>query len=53
MPANPADINGDGIVNGADLAIVLNNWGGSGQGDVDHNGIVDGADLAVVLGGWS
>ena len=53
VPANPADINGDGIVNAADLAIVLNNWGGSGLGDVDHNGIVDGADLAVVLSAWN
>jgi len=49
----PADLNGDGSVNGADLAIVLGNWGNSGVGDLTGDGTVDGADLGVLLGAWS
>jgi len=52
-PLNPADLNGDGIVNGADLAIVLGNWGSSEPiGDINCDGTVNGADLAIVLGAW-
>ncbi|MBL9120513.1 MAG: hypothetical protein JNL80_11435 [Phycisphaerae bacterium] len=49
------DLNGDGTVNGADLALLLGAWGAcSGcSADLDGNGIVDGADLATVLGGWT
>lgn len=49
---NPADLNGDGTVNGNDLAMLLGNWGGSGTGDIDGNGTVDAADLAILLGNW-
>jgi len=49
----PGDVNGDGIVNGADLAVVLGNWGQGGVGDINDDGIVDGADLAIVLGNWT
>jgi len=52
----PCDIDGDGAVNGIDLAIVLARWGGPAKdypkADGDGNGIVDGADLALVLGAW-
>jgi hypothetical protein len=48
-----ADLNGDGVVNGADLAILLGNWGRAGIGDLNGDGIVDGADLAILLGAWS
>ena len=48
----PADLNGDGIVDGADLGIMLGNWGTSGAGDFDGNGTVDGADLGVLLAAW-
>lgn len=52
-PPSPADLDGDGVVNGEDLAILLANWGDRGAlGDVDGNGIVDGADLAQLLGSW-
>lgn len=52
-PSNPADINGDGAVNGLDLTILLSSWGTSGpSGDVDGNGTVNGTDLAIVLAGW-
>ncbi|MCH2162556.1 MAG: hypothetical protein MK085_11880, partial [Phycisphaerales bacterium] len=51
---NIADINGDGIVDGADLARVLGSWGTSASGgDLNGDGIVDGADLAIVLANWT
>ena len=48
--ASGPDLDGNGVVNGADLAILLGNWGGSGTGDLDGNGTVNGADLAALLG---
>ena len=48
---NPADINNDGIVNGADLAALLASWGSS-RNDLDGDGIVGGADLAALLAAW-
>jgi len=48
-----ADQNDDGVVDAADLALVLGAWGSSGDtGDIDQNGTVDAADLAAVLGAW-
>ena len=51
----PGDLDGDGFVNGVDLAILLGAWGNTngGREDIDGNGIVDGADLAILLGNWS
>jgi len=52
--ANPADVNGDGSVNAADLAEVLNSWGATGgAADVDGSGSVNAADLAMVLSAWT
>ncbi|MSR41042.1 MAG: hypothetical protein EXS10_03975 [Phycisphaerales bacterium] len=49
----PADIDGDGVVGGGDLAYVLGSWGTiGGIADIDHNGVVGGGDLAYVLGSW-
>jgi len=48
-----ADLNGDGVVDGADLGILLSNWGGKGVGDLNDDGIVDGADLGILLSAWS
>ncbi len=53
-----ADINLDGVVNSADLAILLGAWGGCGDCGVcpfDLNGdcSVDAADLSIVLGAWT
>ncbi len=50
--APTGDLNGDGIVDGADLGILLNNWGGDGPGDLNGDGIVDGADLGILLNNW-
>ncbi|MFO0829936.1 MAG: choice-of-anchor tandem repeat NxxGxxAF-containing protein [Phycisphaerales bacterium] len=49
----PADINGDGSVNAADLALLLGAWGSGGATDLDGNGTTDAADLSVLLGSWS
>jgi formylglycine-generating enzyme required for sulfatase activity len=48
------DLNGDGVINGADLGQLLAAWGpcGSCAADVNANGVVDGADLGVQLGNW-
>jgi glucose/arabinose dehydrogenase len=50
---NPADLDGNGIVDAADLSILLGGWGGPGLGDLDGNGIIDAADLSILLGFWT
>jgi hypothetical protein len=50
--ACPPDINGDGVVDTADLGLLLGNFGGSGlseRGDVNNDGNVDTADLGILL----
>lgn len=47
-----ADIDDSGTVDGADLAIVLGSWNGSGVADLNGDGTVDGVDIAIVLGNW-
>jgi hypothetical protein len=48
----PEDLNGDGIVNTADLLILLGNWGNAGDGDIDGNGVVGTPDLLLLLAAW-
>ena len=49
----PADLDGNGAVDGADLAIVLGAWGSSdATADVIGDPLVDGADLAAILAAW-
>ena len=52
--ACPSDLDGDGIVAGADLALVLGSWGPckTCDGDVNGDHLVDGVDLAFVLTRW-
>jgi hypothetical protein len=48
------DLNGDGVVNGADLAILLAAWGtAGGLADLNGDGLVDGADLSILLSEWT
>jgi len=48
-----ADLDGSGTVDGADLGLLLTNWGGRpAAGDLNANGVVDGEDLAVLVGAW-
>lgn len=51
-PVTP-DLNGDGVVNGADLGILLANWGQTGQGDLNGDQFVDGGDLGELLAAWT
>ncbi|MEY3144315.1 MAG: hypothetical protein RLY21_2808 [Planctomycetota bacterium] len=51
-PPCPPDLNGSGFIDAADLAILLNGWGGSGVGDLDGNNQIDAADLAALLNAW-
>jgi hypothetical protein len=48
-----ADLNGDGVVDGADLSALMAEWGASDSDvDLDFNGVVDGSDLARLVGAW-
>ena len=49
----PGDLDGNGKVDGVDLALLLGDWDGSGVGDINGDGIVDGIDLAILLGAWT
>jgi hypothetical protein len=50
------DLVRDGVVDGADLALLLSAWGTAGtpqhDSDLDGDGVVGGGDLAVLIGGW-
>ena len=52
----PGDITGNGMVNGADLGLVLAAWGSDGTdepgSDINADGLVNGADLAFVIGAF-
>ncbi len=49
----PADLNCDGVVDAADLTIMLSSWGGTGVADINGDGIVDAADISALLSAWS
>ncbi len=46
------DLNGDGVIDGADLGLLLNQWNTGGSADLNGDGVVDGADLGLMLNGW-
>ena len=49
----PADLTGDGEVDGADMTQLLAAWGSDDpRADLDSNGLVDGADLVYLLAAW-
>ena len=63
-PSCPADIDGDGVVGGIDLGILLASWsipvGAPGcagllpcLADLNGDGVVDGLDLGILLASWS
>lgn len=48
----PADLNGDGVVTGADVGLLLSQWGacaGSCDADLNEDGTVNGADFGLML----
>jgi len=60
LPRIAGDIDGDGVVNAADLAALLGAWGSCAApcpptcaADLNGDCSVDGPDLAIVLGNWS
>ena len=59
VPAStPGDVDGDGVVNAADLAALLAAWGACVAGDacpadLDADGSVGAADLAALLAAWT
>ena len=49
----PGDLDGDGVVGGADLGLLLAAWGSADtDADLDGNGTVDGSDLGLMLASW-
>ncbi len=56
LQGNPADLNHDGSVNGADLGMLLAAWGacpgGTCPADINGDGVVNGADLGALLAAW-
>ena len=51
--SNPADVNGDGVVNVLDLNLVLAAWGAtSGPEDINGDGIVNVLDLLEIIAAW-
>jgi hypothetical protein len=53
----PGDVNGDGVVNGLDLAILAANWlqtvpPANPQADVNGDGVVNGLDLGILAANW-
>ena len=52
-PTCPSDLDGDGIVDAADITLLLGAWGSADPGfDLDQDGVVGGGDLGVILGAW-
>ncbi len=53
----PEDLNGDGVVDAADLGLLLTAWGECTEdeaciADLSGDGVVDGADLGLLLASW-
>lgn len=52
--ARPGDINLDGVINAADLSLLLDKWATSdASADIDGDGVVSAADLSLLLAAWS
>ena len=49
------DLNGDGVVSGTDLGLLLGQFGVPNPqvGDLNHDGAVTGADIGLMLGAWT
>ncbi len=50
----PADLNGDGVVDGADLGLLMVTWGVEDDpvGDIDGDGVITGSDLGLLIAAW-
>lgn len=47
------DINRDGVIDGADLGLLLAAWEMTGPTDLNSDGTTDGADLGLLLAAWT
>ncbi|MFO0873015.1 MAG: hypothetical protein U0575_03470 [Phycisphaerales bacterium] len=47
----PGDFDGNGVIDGADLGVLLSGWGQPGT-DLTGDGTTNGADLGVLLAAW-
>ena len=49
------DLNGDGLVNSADLGLLLGTWGPCKgcPADLNENGVVNSADLGLLVAAWT
>ena len=50
-----ADLNRDGVVNGADFGLLLGQWGcdDPGYADLTGDGCITGSDIGIMLGQWT
>lgn len=46
-----ADLNGNGVVEAADIALLLGAWA-TASGDINGDGVTNAPDLALLLGSW-
>ena len=52
-PPCPGDLDGNGVVDGADIGAMLAAWGSADlDADLNTDNVVDGADLGMLLGSW-
>ena len=53
LSSSVADLNGDDVVDGEDLGLVLGYWGNpGGVADINQDGIVNGVDMGLLLAAW-
>jgi predicted dienelactone hydrolase len=48
----PGNLDGNDAIDGADLGLLLAQWGGPGTGDLNGDNAVDGLDLGLLLSAW-
>lgn len=48
----PADLSGDGLVDGRDMGLLLSQWAADGSADLDGDETVGGADMGLLLAAW-
>lgn len=55
VPELPEDLTGDGLVNSADLGLLIAQWGFCEECAADFNGdgLVDASDLGAIIAAWS
>ena len=51
-----ADFNGNGVIDGGDLSVLLGYWGPCNSvdcaADLNYDGMINGVDLSILLGDW-